>query len=262
MRRALAAVGLRRDRVARMRMLAERRALALLHRRTPRPHGRILCYHSVGQPGLGVNDIDERLFCQQIEDALAAGYTFRKASELAADGGGPMDLAVTFDDAWDSVASRAVPILARYGVPMTLFAVSDWSSRPQHWNGAHTLGWRDLDALLQAGVELGSHSKTHPDFGTLSRDQAREELEASRDAFRVNLGFAPATFAIPLGQSANWNAMCADLARQAGYEVVYAQAEATRAPGTVARTFITCFDRIPVFRAALSGAFDRWEEWV
>ena len=34
-----------------------------------------------------------------------------------------------------------------------------------------------------------------------------------------------------------------------------------RPEGTVARTFITQIDRPMLFRAALAGAYDNWEEW-
>jgi len=76
------------------------------------------------------------------------------------------------------------------------------------------------------------------------------------------LGIAPTTFAIPLGQSNNWSAANTAAAREAGYTTIYAQAEETRPAGTVARTFVTCWDGDRVFKAALGGAFDRWEEWV
>jgi hypothetical protein len=76
------------------------------------------------------------------------------------------------------------------------------------------------------------------------------------------LGFAPKTFAIPLGQSMNWTGECAAAARTAGYDIIYAQAEETRPAGTVARTFVTRFDHARIFRALLDGTFDRWEEWV
>jgi hypothetical protein len=46
-----------------------------------------------------------------------------------------------------------------------------------------------------------------------------------------------------------------------GYTTVYAQAVDTRPAGTVPRTFITRIDRPKVFRAALAGAYDGWEEW-
>ncbi len=51
-------------------------------------------------------------------------------------------------------------------------------------------------------------------------------------------------------------------ARAAGYTAVFAQSEERRPPGTVPRTFITRFDGDRIFRGALGGAFDRWEEWL
>ena len=60
----------------------------------------------------------------------------------------------------------------------------------------------------------------------------------------------------------NWTADAAAAARAAGYEIIYAQAEETRPPDTVPRTFVTHFDGPHIFSALLGGAFDRWEEWV
>ncbi len=56
--------------------------------------------------------------------------------------------------------------------------------------------------------------------------------------------------------------MAAELAYQAGYKDVYAQAEDTRPNGTIPRTFVTRFDGDRIFSALLRGAYDRWEEWV
>ena len=67
-------------------------------------------------------------------------------------------------------------------------------------------------------------------------------------------------FALPFGQSANWSPAAAQAAVEAGYRTLYAQSVNTRPAGTVARTFITRTDRPMLFRAALAGAFDNWEE--
>lgn len=50
-------------------------------------------------------------------------------------------------------------------------------------------------------------------------------------------------------------------AAEAGYTTVYAQSVDTRPDGTVLDTFITRVDRPKIFRAALAGAYDGWEEW-
>ncbi|MCJ2179799.1 polysaccharide deacetylase family protein [Novosphingobium album (ex Hu et al. 2023)] len=242
-------------------MIIERESMSVLGRRVRRSGGRILAYHSVGQPMMDHNDVPPKLFRRQLEWAVAHGYRFVPASEIARTGGGPMDLAITFDDGLRSVMTEAAPILKEFGAPWSLFVVTGWSEGASPWATGEVLGWRELERLAADGAEIGSHSVTHPDFGQLDGPAARDELERSRDMIKARLGFAPASFAIPLGQSANWTPVAMREAKAAGYDLIYAQAEETRSAGTIARTFITGFDNMRVFSAALSGVFDRWEEW-
>jgi peptidoglycan/xylan/chitin deacetylase (PgdA/CDA1 family) len=202
------------------------------------------------------------MFRRHIELALDAGYTFRPASELAKTGGGPKDLAITFDDGMKSVATRAAPILKEYNLPWTFFPVSDWCEGTVTWARDLTMDWKDVEDLMAAGAEMGSHSATHPDFGKIELSQMTDELAGSRDLFQRRLGIAPETFAIPLGQSMNWKKASMQAANDAGYSVIYAQAEETRPEGTVPRTFVTKFDGDRIFTALLKGKFDYWEEWV
>lgn len=256
------ATGLRRHHVAAARMFCERNVLARTSRRRPRRGGRILCYHSLGQLAFGVNDVSPAQFRRHIDIALKEGYRFVRAADIAKTGGSDKDLAITFDDAATSVATEALPILKDYDIPWTLFAVSSWSDHATVWAKEQLLTWRELEHLLKNGVEIGSHSVSHPDFGKIDRAQVVEELETSRREIERHLGFAPDTFAIPLGQSMNWTPAAQSAAHDAGYKIIYAQAEETRPAGTIPRTFVTRFDSEPVFKALLGGAFDRWEEWV
>jgi peptidoglycan/xylan/chitin deacetylase (PgdA/CDA1 family) len=250
-----------RAEIAEARLYLERHALASLGRRAERRRGRILAYHSVGQREYGVNDVEPPRFRRQIELALAAGYRFVPASQIVRTGGGPKDLAVTFDDGLKSVLTAAAPILAEHQIPYVVFAVSDWSEMKHPWCRERVMGWRELEALMAQGAEIGSHSASHPDFARISHQQAVDELGVSRDVIRQRLGFAPTSFAIPFGQSGNWPAACHAAARDAGYEIIYAQAEDTRPAGAEARTFVTRHDSDRIFKALLNGAYDRWEEW-
>ncbi|MEP7209472.1 MAG: polysaccharide deacetylase family protein [Alphaproteobacteria bacterium] len=254
--------GVERRHVALARMCCERHVLAAVGRSRKRWIGRILCYHSIGQPEWGPNNITPARFRRHIELALNAGYRFVPASEIARTGGGEKDLAITFDDGLRSVLTQAAPVLKEYGLPWTFFPVSEWSEGREPWMGEALLSWRDIETLLASGAEMGSHSATHPDFGKIVASQMADELGGSRDLFEKRLGFAPDMFAIPLGQSANWKAAAETLAREAGYKVLFAQAEDTRPAGTAPRTFITRFDGDRIFNAVLKGKFDRWEEWV
>jgi peptidoglycan/xylan/chitin deacetylase (PgdA/CDA1 family) len=254
-------VGLTRPRVAAARMACERATLAVAGTRRERPGGRILCYHSVGQPECGVNDVTPGRFRHQIELALRLGYRFVPAATIAEGNGEAWDLAITFDDGWRSVLEAAEPILRDHAIPWTLFVVSGWLDRPGTGPGG-VLSWREVEALASAGAEIGSHYVTHPDFGRISPERAAEELEGSRRSIAARLGLRPESFAIPLGQSANWTPDAARAAQQAGYRIVYAQAVETRPVGTVGRSFVTHFDNDLVFGALLKGAYDAWEEWT
>lgn len=251
----------RRTEAAEARLFLERHTLASWPRRGERRTGRILCYHSIGQREFGVNDVSPARFCRHIELALAAGYRFVPPSEIARTGGGPKDLAISFDDGLKSVLTEAAPILRAHGIAYAVFAVSSWSDRKHPWYLDRALSWSELELLLRDGAEVGSHSVSHPDFTRIGHQQAVDELCASRETIRQRLGFAPDAFAIPYGQSMNWPAACAQSAREAGYQLIYAQAEDTRPKGTVARTFVTKHDSDRIFRALLAGSYDRWEEW-
>jgi peptidoglycan/xylan/chitin deacetylase (PgdA/CDA1 family) len=262
LKRIVRSAGLRREHVAAARVYCERHVLATAGRRPKRSRGRILCYHSLGQPEFGVNDVAPARFRRHVELALESGFRFVSASEIARTGGGSKDLAITFDDAWNSVLTHAVPILAEYRIPLSVFVVSEWAEHRNAWLAERALDWRGVEHLMAAGAEIGSHSATHPDFGKLDPARFEAELAGSARTIEQRLGIRPASFAIPLGQSMNWTEAASEAAKKAGYEIIYAQAEETRPAGTVPRTFVTRFDGDGIFKSLLSGTFDHWEEWV
>lgn len=254
--------GIERRHVASARMCCERHLLATFGRARNRQVGRILCYHTVGQEEWGTNDVTPAQFRRHIELALNAGFRFAHASELARGGGDAKTLAITFDDGLKSVVTTAAPILKEYGLPWSFYPVTDWCEAPEGWVAGKVMSWADVEALMKQGAELGSHSVTHPDFGAVDMARTADELGESREMIRKRVGIAPTSFAIPFGQSNNWSQAAQACAREAGYDVVYAQAEETRTPGTIARTFVTKFDGDRIFKALLAGKYDAWEEWV
>jgi peptidoglycan/xylan/chitin deacetylase (PgdA/CDA1 family) len=247
------------------RLCAERWALAgrqrVAGRLSPVRRGRILAYHGIGTPGYGVNDLRPRDFERHLQIALDDGWSFTTPAEVIAEPDKPQ-LALTFDDGLASVLASALPVLRHHGIPATVFVVTGWADGqiPDTLRRI-VLDWRGVSALQEGGMTLASHSVTHPDFGRLEAADARRELEVSRERLRRMLDIETSEFAIPLGQSRNWTPEAGLAAAEAGYTTVYAQCVNTRPDGTIARTFITRIDRPMLFRAALAGAYDNWEEW-
>jgi peptidoglycan/xylan/chitin deacetylase (PgdA/CDA1 family) len=247
------------------RLYAERWTLAAAQRAAGSSggtrRGRILTYHGIGTPEYGANDLRPRDFERHLQIAADDGWSFTTPAGVLAEPDKPQ-LALTFDDGLSSVLTTALPVLRHHGIPATAFVISGWADGqiPDDWRRV-ALDWQGVSALQQGGMTVASHSVTHPDFGKLAPADARRELEVSRERLQQVLGIETTEFAIPLGQSRNWTPAAAQAAAEAGYTTVYAQANTTRPAGTVARTFITKIDRPVLFRAALAGAFDTWEEW-
>lgn len=254
--------GIRRAQVAAIRMRAERSFLSLRSRSRASVAGRVLCYHGVDTPRWGANSVTAAQFRGHIERALSLGYRFVPAQVVASGNSSRQELAVTFDDGLRSVATKAAPILAEYGVPWTLFVVAGWADGRHIFGDGVVMGWAEVERLAAQGVEIGSHSFSHPDFGSLSGADAYRELTESRRLIQARTGIEPSSFAIPFGRALNWSDQAQTAAKDAGYEVVFANCESLRPAGTSPRTMISRFDNGRLFDAALTGAFDEWQEWI
>jgi len=241
------------------RLGAERWGLALKGASGP-VTGRILAYHSIGTPDWGVNDVRPADFEKHLQIAADEGWTFATPAQVMAHPD-RKQLAITFDDGVASVLTNAVPVLRHHGVPSTMFVVTGWADGQRPDGHRDVLDWRGVTTLQESGVEIGSHSVSHPDFGLLDEETALRELAGSRERLGTAMGLDVREFAIPFGQSRNWTDAATRAATAAGYTTVYAQSVDTRPAGTVPRTFITRIDRPKIFRAALAGAYDGWEEW-
>jgi peptidoglycan/xylan/chitin deacetylase (PgdA/CDA1 family) len=251
------------DKASQVRAAAERQTIARTTKlRTPT--SRILCYHTVGMPKMGINDISLQRIERQLAAAKDAGYRFVPARELAdvdqaVPVAGDMRLALTFDDGFRSILTTVAPLLRSLDIPWTAFVVSGFADGDKGYDDF--LDWAEIEKLAGDGVTIASHSVTHPNFTTLTQAQVVDEIQRSRTALRERIGIETTEFAIPFGQSGNWPAFAQAAALEAGYDTIYAQSVQRRSPGTIARTFVTKFDDDRIFAAALAGAFDRWEEW-
>jgi peptidoglycan/xylan/chitin deacetylase (PgdA/CDA1 family) len=61
------------------------------------------------------------------------------------------------------------------------------------------LDWEALDELARAGVEIGSHTRTHVALDTLSPGGMQSEIIGGTEILLARLGHSPAAFAYPYG---------------------------------------------------------------
>jgi peptidoglycan/xylan/chitin deacetylase (PgdA/CDA1 family) len=126
----------------------------------------------------------------------------------------------TFDDGYADTLEAAAPLLKHYGFRATCYVVSGAVGTYNSWDAellreTKPLMRRDqLEQWLAAGMEVGSHSLSHPRLLELPPDAARSEIAESRTALRNMLGIPIEHFAYPYG---HFTADIVELVRQAGY---------------------------------------------
>jgi peptidoglycan/xylan/chitin deacetylase (PgdA/CDA1 family) len=150
---------------------------------------------------------------------------------------GPPLIAITFDDAYRSVLSRAVPVLERHGFPATVFAPTAWLGDRNRWDPEYDLevelmSEEELAKLPERGVEVGSHGHRHIDFSHATEDEARADLADSIEKISALTGASPHYLAYPYGRSSESSRQ---IARELGFRDAFAL-EWSKGPFSRSRT--------------------------
>lgn len=173
----------------------------------------VLCYHHVGEKlphSWPLLTVSPGVFRRQIAWLSSHGYTGIHAADWLAwmrQGTALPDkpVLITFDDGYSDLAEHAIPVLEKSGFKATIFIVS------QHIGGASTwdvpLGHpsRPLMTAEQVqecpshGIEIGAHSRTHPDLRTLPEAALKAELEGCRSELTELMGQPVNTLAYCFG---------------------------------------------------------------
>jgi peptidoglycan/xylan/chitin deacetylase (PgdA/CDA1 family) len=168
------------------------------------PHAPILMYHALTpRSGLHPVSLSVARFRQQLGLLRRLGY--RSVSPVAiADAlrGGPSPgwraVAITFDDGYLDTLTVALPLLVEHGFTATCYVVTGTVGRTSEWTEpAPLMGWDGMRAWLDAGMEIGAHSVTHPDLTRLNDRRLAEEVSGARQQLEDRLGIPIASFAYP-----------------------------------------------------------------
>jgi peptidoglycan/xylan/chitin deacetylase (PgdA/CDA1 family) len=171
----------------------------------------ILCYHAVSDDWPVDLSITPRVLEKQIAELLRAGYVGTTLSGTRSDAP-PRALVVSFDDGYASMLSIAATVLARLGVPGTLFVPTDYIGAPhlrwpgiEKWlDGPHRdelvpLDWDGVRALVGTGWEIGSHTCGHPHLTRLDDAHLAREMGESKARIEAELGHPCPSIAYPYG---------------------------------------------------------------
>lgn len=128
---------------------------------------------------------------------------------------------LTFDDGYRDNYTSAFPLLKKFGMTAVIFLVADPQLESNAWDAAAGEPWAPLMTreqaleMSRAGIEIGSHTLTHPRLSDLSADRLAWELGESKRVLDSWLDAPVVSLAYPYGAV---DERVKRAAQQAGYE--------------------------------------------
>jgi peptidoglycan/xylan/chitin deacetylase (PgdA/CDA1 family) len=174
----------------------------------------VLCYHGISEQWPAAMSVTPEGLESQLRLLVSRGYRGATFLDAVSERPSRKTVVVTFDDALRSVLELGLPILARLGLPATVFVPTDFPSTPDRamsWEGIEgwlggehedelrPMSWDELRGLAELGWELGSHTRSHPHLTSLPDRELAEELQGSREELQECLGRPCRTLAYPYG---------------------------------------------------------------
>jgi peptidoglycan/xylan/chitin deacetylase (PgdA/CDA1 family) len=156
--------------------------------------------------------VTPRAFAEQLDRIADSGLTVVPLRRLvAALRGGPAlpprSAVLTFDDGFADFYWSVVPLLTARELPATLYVTTGAVHPPGSRAGgsllppAAMLNWRQLATLDACGIEVGGHSRTHPQLDTLPGRRLCEEVAGCKRDLEQVLAHPVTAFAYPHGYS-------------------------------------------------------------
>jgi len=175
----------------------------------------ILMYHNIEKMPAGKDlFVTPAQFEEQMRFLRRRGYNVISLSTLAdmISSGKPVPrntVVVTFDDGNENNFINAFPILEKYHIPATVFMISDCIGRGGY------LGISQIRRMSKAGIEFGSHTRSHCNLKDAPEPLVESEALHSKRVLEAVTGREVVTFCYPCGEE---NPSGSRILREAGFK--------------------------------------------
>lgn len=136
---------------------------------------------------------------------VTAGYKTTTLSQWLEDNLPEKRILITFDDGYDDLYDRFLPLAIEHHLTAVIYLVAD------HVGGSNVfdqksglrarklLTWSQIREMQKYGIEFGSHTLSHPNLSDVSGEQLRREVRDSKLRLEDALGVEVTSFAYPYG---------------------------------------------------------------
>jgi len=171
------------------------------------PHLAVLLYHHIGDPKLGTEHlaltVTPSRFRRHVRWLHWRGYTAITPTQwhtwcTTGKGLPRKPIMFTFDDAYADIAKHALPVLDHFGFRAAVFVITAQVGDVTSWDGLPMMTMQELQHWAAHGVEIGAHTRTHPDLTALPDSAATAEITGSKEDLS-KAGLRPLSFAYPYG---------------------------------------------------------------
>ena len=233
----------------------------------------ILMYHSISE---GVShrrayyetNTSPKVFEEQMRFLCENGYcsiTLGAAVKLIdACKDNQKTVVITFDDGYRDFYTAACPLLSKYGFSATVFVVTGLvGGAKAQFNGKDCMSWTEMREMRSHGIEIGSHTVTHPELESMEPAAIEHEISQSKRAIEDQIGGPVRSFAYPYAFPEMNSALTSFLARtleEHGYENGVTTILGTAHLGCnrffLPRLPINTWDDPRLFQAKMEGGYD------
>jgi len=124
---------------------------------------------------------------------------------------------ITFDDAYLDILENAMPILAKYQFPSTIFVATELVGSSTQY-----LNWQQLQYLYANGVTIANHTVSHTHLLRMQENETEQvwrkrvqaEILDAQTTLANHIGETPKVFAYPYGE---YNAAVVHIIDELGY---------------------------------------------
>lgn len=199
------------------------------------PRCAVLAYHKIGPPSyLGWDTwfyVAESIFSEHLRTVKKLGWTFVDAARFlqGLNGSSPLPekcCLLTFDDAYASTLTHALPVMKEEGCPSVVFApaglvggtnVFDKDIEPDEF----LCSWEQLTELEANQCSIQSHGMLHKKQSELTPEERRSEMLLSKKCLDDHLRNPVQMFSFPYGDNASGAGDITPSLRASGYQAAF-----------------------------------------